>query len=138
VKKTDHPPFRGVLAMSYDEVSAFIRDNGITFPVLTPEAEAEAQRENEFFEALESGVVRDAFESGAIHRKKPGRRPGEQERRREAYLALYRDCLIKNERNIGLADVEFVKRATVEFSITPASARNRLSEVKKRLSTDRL
>jgi hypothetical protein len=34
--------FRGVLAMSADELAAFIRDDGITFPVLTPEDNAEA------------------------------------------------------------------------------------------------
>jgi hypothetical protein len=123
---------RGPLAWSDHELADVIR--GITFPVLTPEA----QRENQFLEALESGVFRDAFESGAIKRKKPGRRPGKQERRRDLYLALYLECLAKNERNVGLADVEFIKRAPVEFNITPPTARNRLSEVKKRLSTERL
>ena len=34
---------RGPLAMEPDELAAFIRENGITFPVLTPEDKAEAE-----------------------------------------------------------------------------------------------
>jgi hypothetical protein len=90
-------------------------------------------------EAIEIGAIEvaiEAFESGAIYRKKPGRRPGEQPRRREDYLALYRQCLSEKERNIGLADSEFIERAMAEFNVTKPSARNRLSEVKKILSPD--
>jgi hypothetical protein len=132
-------PPRGPLAWSDDELSAFIRDNPITFQAPTAESEPEARLEA-LNEAIESGAIEaviEAIESGAIHRKKPGRRPGEQEQRREAYFALYRDCLIKNERNIELADAEFVERAMAELNVTEPTARNRLSEVKKRLSTDR-
>jgi hypothetical protein len=86
---TDRAPPRGVLAMSDAELSAFIRDIGITFPVLTPEAKAEAQRENEYLEAHESGAVREAFESGAIWRKKPG----PEAKREEEYRRLRLECL---------------------------------------------
>jgi hypothetical protein len=75
--------------MSDDELTAFIRDNGITFPVLTPEAEAEARRENKFLEALESGAVREGFESGAIWRKTPGPKA----KREEEYRRLRLECL---------------------------------------------
>ena len=34
---------RGPLAMEPDELAAFIRESGITFPVLTPEEKAEAE-----------------------------------------------------------------------------------------------
>jgi len=37
--------FRGPLAMNADELAAFIRDSGITFPVLTPEDKAEVGAE---------------------------------------------------------------------------------------------
>jgi hypothetical protein len=138
LKTINGAPSRGVL-VSDDELSAFIRGNHITFPAPTAESEPEARLEA-LNEAIESGAIEtviEAIESGAIYRKKPGRKPGEQERRREAYFALYRDCLIKNERNIELADAEFVERAMAELNVTESTARNRLSEVKKRLSTDR-
>jgi hypothetical protein len=134
VQRTDLGPWptlgtaRGPLAWSDEEHAALIRDNHITFPGPTAESEPQPEARLE--------AVIEAIESGAIHRKKPGRKAGEQERRREAYLALYKDCLIKNERNIGLADAEFAERAMAEFNVTAPTARNRLSEVKKIVSPD--
>jgi len=45
-------PFRGVLAMSDDELADFVRDNKIEFPAPTPESEAAAQEEAEIFAAI--------------------------------------------------------------------------------------
>ena len=129
MKNTDLAPWpapgtaRGPLAWSDEEHAAFIRDNGITFPVLTPEAEAETQRENEFLEALESGVVREAFESGAIRRKKPGRRPGTS-RKRDAYRFLAQACLDAAGGRSKKAEQDFIKIACAEANIGPERAKN--------------
>jgi hypothetical protein len=106
-----------------DELTAFIRDIGITFPLLTPEAIAEAQRENEFLEALESGAVREAFESGAIKRKKPGRRPGTS-RKGAAYRFLAQVCLNEAGGRSKKAEKEFIKIACAKAGITPERAKN--------------
>jgi hypothetical protein len=129
VKKSDLAPWpapgaaRGPLAWSDDELAGVIRDNGIAFPVLTPEAEAEAQRENKFLEALESGVVREAFESGAIGRKKPGRRPGTS-RKRDAYRLLAQACLDEAAGRSKKAEQDFIKIACAQARITPERAKN--------------
>ena len=146
VKKPDLAPWpapgaaRGPLAWSDDELADVIRDNHIAFPGPTAEFEPQPEARLEALnEAVESGVIEaviEAIESGALRRKKPGRRPGEQPQRREDYLALYRECLSENAGNIGLADTEFVRRATAKFNVAKPSARNRLSEVKKILSPD--
>jgi hypothetical protein len=125
---TDRAPPRGVLAMSDAELSAFIRDIGITFPVLTPEAKAEAQRENEYLEAHESGAVREAFESGAIWRKKPGRTPGES-KERAAARAIAQACLDKAAGRSRFAKQTFINRAPDELHIGPDSAKNLWYEV---------
>ena len=122
MKKADCAPPRGILAMSDAEISAFIRDNGITFPVLTPEAKAEAQRENEFLEALESGAVREGFESGAIRRKKPGRMPGTS-RKRDAYRFLAQACLDAAGGRSKKAEKDFIKIACAEANIGPERAK---------------
>jgi hypothetical protein len=109
--------------MSGSEISVFIRDNGITFPVLTPDAEAAAQRENEFLEALESGVVREAFESGAIRRKKPGRRPGTS-RKRDVYRFLAQACLDDSGGHSKKAERNFIKIACAEAHIGQERAKN--------------
>jgi hypothetical protein len=109
--------------MSDAEISVFIRDNGITFPALTPDAEAAAQRENEFLEALESGVVREAFESGAIRRKKPGRRPGTS-RKRDAYRFLAQACLDDAGGHSKKAERNFIEIACAEANIGPERAKN--------------
>jgi hypothetical protein len=129
VQKTDLGPWpapgtaRGPLVWSDDELADVIRDNGITFPVLTPEAEAEAKRDNEFLEALESGVVREAFESGAIRRKKPGRRPGTS-RKRDAYRFLAQACLDAAGGRSKKAEQDFIKIACAEANIGPERAKN--------------
>jgi hypothetical protein len=115
--------------MSDDELSAFVRDIGITFPELTPEAMAEAQRENEFLEALESGAVREAFESGAIGRKKPGPKPGQGPYKWEAYAFLAQACLTHAAGSLKQAKKEFIRIASAEARIDPDSAENRWYEV---------
>ena len=106
-----------------DELTAFTRDIGITFPVLTPEAIAEAQRENEFLEALESGAVREAFESGAIGRKKPGRRPGTS-KKPAAYRFLAQACLDDAGGHSKKAERNFIEIACAEANIGPERAKN--------------
>jgi hypothetical protein len=109
--------------MSDAEILAFIRDNGITFPVLTPDVEAEARQENEFLEALESGVVREAFERGAIRRKKPGRRPGTS-KKRDAYRFLAQACLDDAGGHAKKAERNFINIACAEANIGEESAKN--------------
>ena len=132
VKKTDCAPPRGVLAMGDDELAVFIRDSGITFPVLTPEAEAEARRENEFLEAHESGAVREAIESGAIWRKKPGRKLV-----RAVYLEMAQKCLDEANGNLARARETFIEQAMKSQRIKRESAESRWAEAIKTLFPDR-
>jgi hypothetical protein len=115
-------PFRGVLAMSDNELSAFIRDSGITFPVLTPEAKADVQRENEYLEAHESGAVREAFESGALRRKKPGRRKTTKPtmaRRRRGRPSSHDEEILKALRRDHPGDCKAEFRAVLEENGVP-------------------
>jgi hypothetical protein len=57
--------------MEPDELAAFIRDNGITFPVLTPEERAEAEAQAQW-----EAKLHKAIESGEIGRERPGRKLG--------------------------------------------------------------
>jgi hypothetical protein len=100
VDKTDLAPFRGVLAASVDELTAFIRDNKIEFPTPTPETEAEAQWEAKLFKAIESGE---------IGRKKPGRRPGKS-KERDAVRAVAQVCLTAAGGHSGKAKQAFIKQ----------------------------
>jgi hypothetical protein len=109
--------------MSDDEIAAVFRDTSKTFTERTPEAIAEAQRASEFLEALESGVIREAFESGAIGRKKPGRRPGIS-RKRDAYRFLAQECLDEAGGRSKRAERNFIKIACRVAGITQERAKN--------------
>ena len=111
--RANHPT-AAQLAMSAEEITSYYRR-------LTPSPRNEAQRQADL---------------KIVSREQPGRKPGEQPQKLDDYLALYRKCLSENEGNVGLADGEFVERAMAEFNVTEPTARNRLSEVKKRLSPD--
>lgn len=119
MKKTDHPPFRGVLAMSGDELSAFIRDNKIELPTPTPESRAEAQWEEELFKAIESGE---------IGRKKPGRKVGKS-KTNNSDDALAQACLDQAGGRASVAMQTFIKLVCAARPIQPERARNLWYEV---------
>jgi hypothetical protein len=121
---------RGPLAWSDDELLAV--SSVVGFPELTPEEKAEAQRENRFFEALESGVVREAFESGAIGRKTPGRRPVGA-----VYLEMAQKSLDKANGNFARARETFIEQAMKLRGIQRDSAATRWAEAVKKLFPDR-
>jgi hypothetical protein len=115
LESPDPPPFRGALAMSDDELSAFIRDNKIEFPGPTPESEAEAEWEAKLFEAIESGE---------IGRKKPGRIPGKL-LARASDKEIADECLIKargNTRSAMTAFINRVKKGMSEKALKSGSA----------------
>jgi hypothetical protein len=99
-KATDRTPIRSALAMSPEESDAYIRDHEIKFPVLTPEDKAAAAWDAKLFEAIESG---------AIGRKKPGRRPGKS-KERDAVRAVAQECLTAAGGHSGKAKQAFIKQ----------------------------
>jgi hypothetical protein len=123
-KATDRTPIRGILAMSPDELNAFMRDRGIEFPALTPEDEAEKAWEAKLFEAIESG---------AIEREKPGRKATA----RPTYLEMARNCLNESGGNIARARETFIERAMKSRGIERKTAENRWSEAMKTLFPER-
>ena len=118
VQKTDLAPWpapgtaRGPLAWSDEEHAAFIRDNNIIFPGPTPESEPQPEARLEALnEAIESGlieVVIEAFESGAIRRKKPGRKQEALGARPTGRLRT--QCLTKARGNARAAMTAFIDR----------------------------
>jgi hypothetical protein len=91
---------RGPLGMSDDELTAFIRDNRIKFPVPTPEDKVEAAWWAKLFEAIESG---------GIGREKPGRKPGKL-LARASDEEIAHDCLTKARGNARAAMIIFIDR----------------------------
>jgi hypothetical protein len=121
---------RGPLGWTDEETAAYFRN--FTFPELTPEEKAEARRENEFLEALGSGVVREAFESKAIYRKTPGRKPVGA-----IYLKMAQKCLDKANGNFARARETFIEQAMELRGIQRGSAESRWAEAVKTLFPDR-
>ena len=120
VQKTDLAPWpapgtaaRGQLAWSDEEHAAFIRDNNIIFPGPTPKSEPQPEARLEALnEAIESGlieVVIEAFESGAIRRKKPGRKQGKL-LARASDREIAHECLTKARGNARAAMTAFIDR----------------------------
>jgi hypothetical protein len=126
VKKTDPAPFTGVLAMSDDQLSAFISDNKITFPALTAESEPPPETRLEALnEAIESGAIEtviEAIESGALRRQKPGRKPNEEHN--DKYLTLMQECAAVSRGNMERARKRFLKEAQIRFSVSRGTAEN--------------
>jgi hypothetical protein len=116
---------RGVLAMSDDELTAFIRDNKIDFPTPTPGSEVEAQWEATLFKAIESGE---------IGREKPGRRKGRSEERDAEYLAFAEKCRDEADANIALTRTKFLDGAEKTLHITRDTAEDRWPSLRKKIS----
>jgi hypothetical protein len=125
LKKPDLGPWpapgaaRGPLAWSDEEHAAFIRDHHITFPGPTAEPQPEARLE----------ALNEAIESGAIHRKKPGRRPGESKERGALVRAVAQACLDKAGGRTGIAKRTFIERVCAEMHIGRDRADNLWYEV---------
>jgi hypothetical protein len=123
--------------MSEDELTAFIRENNITFPSPSAESESESGsrlggRLEALNELIESGaipVVIEAIESGAIGRKKPGRKPGESKERDALVRAIAQACLNKAGGRSGIAKRTFVERVCAEMHIGRDRADNIWYEV---------
>jgi hypothetical protein len=138
LKGVDRTLIRGVLAMSDDELSVVIRDNNITFPGPTAESESESRLEARLEavnEAIDRGlieVVIEAFESGAIGRKKPGRKPRlngtEQD---DKYLALWRKCVDVCRGDTDRARIKFFRDGPEKLNVTEGTMRNALSRLKR-------
>jgi hypothetical protein len=119
LKATDRAPLRGTLAMSEDELTAFICDNKIEFPAPTPESEAQAEWEARLFEAIETGE---------IGRKKPGRKLGKS-KERDAARAIAQTCLAAAGGHSGNAKRAFIKQIGALNHIERDRAKNLWYEV---------
>ena len=111
-------PIPGPLAWSDDVLLAV--SSVLGFPEPTPEEKAEAQWEDK---------VVAAIESGAIGRKKPGRKPGESKERDALVRAVAQACLDKAGGRSGIAKQTFIERVCAEMHIGRDRADNLWYEV---------
>ena len=114
---------RAPLAMEPDELAAFIRDNGITFPVLTPEDKAEAEALAQWEAKLQK-----AIESGEIGRERPGRKPGKS-KVLDADRVLAQACLNNARGRSDKSKKAFIKEVRAQDHIKSDRAENRWYEV---------
>jgi hypothetical protein len=114
---------RGVVAMNTDELSAVIRDNGIIFPVPTPEEKAEAEAEAQWEAKLHKAIA-----SGEIGRERPGRKPGTS-KVLDADRILAQVCLNDARGRSDKAKAAFIKHLCAQYDIKSDRAKNRWYEV---------
>jgi hypothetical protein len=109
--------------MEPDELAAYIRENGITFPVLTPEEKAEAEAQAQW-----EAKLHKAIESGEIGRERPGRKPGKS-KVLDADRALAQACLSNARGRSDKARKAFIKQVCAQDGIKSDRAENRWYEV---------
>ena len=109
--------------MERDELAAYIRDNGIIFPVPTPEEKAKAEAEAQWEAKLHKAIA-----SGEIGRERPGRKPGKS-KVLDADRVLAQVCLNDARGRSGKAKAAFIKQVRARDHIKKDRAENRWYEV---------